>query len=114
MSMTLEEVRELCYYSNLTRNPKAAEALLQFDNCNSCSGRIMGKNPDYSMAFKRNLVLSLLLGIGGGLAAYALAWGLFTTHPELGMEVDSARSIAAWTAPLFFVGSLIYFAVRER
>jgi hypothetical protein len=74
----------------------------------------MGEDPDYSMAFKRNLVLSLLLGVGGGLAAYALGWGLFTTHPELGMEVGSARSIAVWTAPLFFVGSLIYFAVRKR
>jgi len=72
------------------------------------------ENPNNSMAFKRNLVLSLLLGIGGGLAAYALAWGLFTTHPELGMEVGSALSIAAWTAPLFFVGGLIYFAVRKR
>jgi len=65
------------------------------------------------MQFKRNLGLSLLLGIGGGLGAYALAWGLFTTHPELGMEVDSALSIAAWAAPLVFVGSLIYFAVRK-
>lgn len=70
--------------------------------------------PNHSMAFKRNLVLSLLLGIGGGLAAYVLAWGLFTTHPELGMEVGSALSIAVWTAPLFFVGSLVYFAVRKR
>jgi hypothetical protein len=65
------------------------------------------------MQFRRNLVFSLLLGVGGGFAAYALAWGLFTTHPELGMEVDSALSIAAWTAPLFFLGSLIYFAVRS-
>ncbi len=65
------------------------------------------------MAFKRNLVLSLALGVGGGLAAYALAWGLFTTHPELGMESGNAFSIAAWTAPLVFLGSLIYFSLRE-
>ncbi len=65
------------------------------------------------MAFKRNLVLSLAMGIAGGLAAYALAWGLFTTHPELGMESRSALTIAAWTAPLVFLGSLIYFAVRS-
>ncbi len=66
------------------------------------------------MAFKRNLALSLLLGLGGGLAAYALAWGLFTTHPELGMEPASGRAIALWVAPLIFLGSLIYFAVRNR
>ena len=66
------------------------------------------------MAFKRNLALSLVLGLGGGLAAYALAWGLFTTHPELGMEPASGRSIALWVAPLIFLGSLIYFAARNR
>lgn len=66
------------------------------------------------MAFKRNLMLSLLLGIGGGLASYALAWGLFTTHPELGMEPASGRSIALWVAPLISLGSLIYFAARNR
>jgi hypothetical protein len=66
------------------------------------------------MAFKRNLALSLLLGLGGGLAAYALAWGLFTTHPELGMEPANGRAIALWVAPLIFLGSLIYFAVRNH
>ena len=65
------------------------------------------------MAFKRNLVLSVAIGIAGGLAAYALAWGLFTTHPELGIESINALVIAAWIAPLVFLGSLIYFAVRE-
>jgi lipopolysaccharide export LptBFGC system permease protein LptF len=65
------------------------------------------------MALKRNFVLSLTLGIAGGLAAYALAWGLFVTHPELGMESKNALTIAAWTAPLVFLGSLIYFAVRQ-
>jgi hypothetical protein len=65
------------------------------------------------MSIKRNLVLSLVLGVAGGLAAYVLAWGLFVTHPELGMEAGGARSIAAWTAPLVFLGSLIYFAIRQ-
>ena len=65
------------------------------------------------MAYKRNFVLSVAMGIAGGVAAYALAWGLFTTHPELGMESRNALTIAAWAAPLVFLGSLIYFAVRE-
>ncbi len=66
------------------------------------------------MTFKRNLVLSLLLGLGGGLSAFVLAWGLFTTHPELGMEPARARIIAGWVAPLTFLGSLIYFSARSR
>lgn len=65
------------------------------------------------MTFKRNLVLSVAIGIAGGLAAYALAWGLFTTHPEVGIESKSALTIAVWTAPLVFLGSLIYFGVRN-
>ncbi len=66
------------------------------------------------MAFKRSLVLSLVLALAGGLSAYVLAWGLFTTHPELGMEPASARAIALWAAPLIFLGSLIYFSARSR
>jgi hypothetical protein len=65
-------------------------------------------------AFKRNLALSFLLGLAGGLAAYALAWGLFTMHPELGMDPASGRVIALWVAPLVFLGSLIYVAARNR
>jgi lipopolysaccharide export LptBFGC system permease protein LptF len=65
------------------------------------------------MPFQRNLVLSLALGVGGGLAAYLLAWGLFATHAELGMESKSAFTIATWTAPLIFLGSMIYFALRS-
>jgi hypothetical protein len=63
---------------------------------------------------KRNLVLSLLLGLAGGLSSYVLAWGLFTTHPELGMEPVSSLVIALWVAPLIFLGSLIYFAARSH
>jgi hypothetical protein len=65
------------------------------------------------MTLQRNLVLSVALGIAAGLAAYLLAWGLFATHPELGMDSKNALTIAAWTAPLVLLGSLIYFAVRR-
>jgi lipopolysaccharide export LptBFGC system permease protein LptF len=65
------------------------------------------------MDLKRNLVLSLVLGVGGGLGAYALAWGLFTTHQELGMDSRNAFAIAAWTAPIVFLTSLVYFAARS-
>jgi hypothetical protein len=66
------------------------------------------------MAFKRNLVISLLLALAGGLSAYTLAWGLFTTHPELGMEPGSGRTIALWITPVLFLGSFVYFWARNR
>ena len=66
------------------------------------------------MAFKRSFVLSLLLGLAGGLSAYACAWGLFATHPELGMEPTRAFIVALWVTPLMFLGSLIYFWARSR
>ena len=65
------------------------------------------------MTFKRNLAISVALAVAGGLVAYALAWGLFTTHQELGMESKSALTIAAWTAPIIFLASVIYFSVRS-
>jgi len=66
------------------------------------------------MNLKSILVRSLLLGLAGGLSAYVLAWGFFTTHPEVGMEPASARSIAFWAVPLVFVGSVIYFGASNR
>lgn len=65
------------------------------------------------MTFKRILLLSILIGFGAGLAAYALAWGLFTTHQELGMDARSALALAAWTMPLAFAAAMIYFAIRN-
>lgn len=65
------------------------------------------------MTFKRNLAVSLAFGIAGGLAAYALGWGLFTTHQELGMDSKSALTLAAWTAPIVFLASLVYFGLRS-
>ena len=61
---------------------------------------------------KRNFALSLLFGVGGALGAYTLAWGLFTTHPEIGMTLTGARDVALWTGPIVFLGSLIYFTLR--
>ena len=66
------------------------------------------------MTFQRKLIISLALGLAGGLFAYFLAWGFFTTHPELGMDSARGTVIALWVAPVVFVGSLIYFSVRKR
>jgi hypothetical protein len=66
------------------------------------------------MTFQRKLVISLAVGLAGGLFAYFLAWGFFTTHPELGMEPGRGRGIALWVAPVVFVGNLIYLSLRKR
>jgi len=58
--------------------------------------------------------LSLLLGVAGGFFAYFLAWGLFTTHPELGMGTPSARTIGIWVSPIVFLGSWIYLSLKNR
>jgi hypothetical protein len=65
------------------------------------------------MSLKR-LMLSLSLGLAGGGFAYLLAWGLFTTHPELGMEPSQGRVIAMWVSPIAFLASLIYLQARGR
>ena len=69
--------------------------------------------PASNVTWKRNFAISVALGIAGGLVAYALAWGLFTTHQELGMDSKSAITIAAWAAPIIFVVSLIYLSARS-
>jgi len=56
-------------------------------------------------ALKRNLLRSFLLSLGISLAAYALTWGLFITHGELGISSHAAVSVGIWTFPIVFVCS---------
>ena len=66
------------------------------------------------MSLKRCIALSLILGLAGALAAYALAWGFLTFHPELGIDAGRGHTLALWVAPVAFLVSLIYFATRSR
>lgn len=59
-----------------------------------------------------NILRSLMLALGASIAVYALAWGLFTTHQELEVSGRAAFSLAAWTFPIVFVGSLIVYAAK--
>ncbi len=59
---------------------------------------------------KRNLLRSLVYALVLSGAAYALAWGLFTTHGELDVSAGTAFSIAAWTFVIVLIGSMILFA----
>jgi len=65
------------------------------------------------MTLKR-IAISLLLGLAAGLFAYFLAWGLFTTHPELGMEPARGRTLGIWVSIPAFLASLIYLSARNR
>ncbi|HYM74534.1 MAG TPA: hypothetical protein VE377_01035 [Candidatus Dormibacteraeota bacterium] len=65
------------------------------------------------MVLKR-IGLSLVLGLAAGLAAYFIAWGFFTTHPELGLEPASGRTIALWVSLIGFLASLTYLSVKGR
>ena len=62
---------------------------------------------------KRTLLLSITCAVGISLATYALAWGLFTTHEELGIAPGAALTIAAWTLPIAFLLTVIIFAARS-
>lgn len=61
---------------------------------------------------KHNLLLSLAYAVTLSIAAYALAWGLFTTHGELDVSSATAFSIAAWTFVVVLIGSMIRFAIK--
>jgi len=66
------------------------------------------------MKMQSIIIKSLMWGLAGGAAAYVMAWGLFTTHRELGMDPARSGFISFWVALLVFVGSLIYLAATSN
>lgn len=62
---------------------------------------------------KQNLLRSFLVSLGISLAAYALTWGLYATHGELGLSSHAAVSVGIWTFPIAFVCSLLFYAVKS-
>ena len=64
-------------------------------------------------ALKRNLLRSFLLSLAISLAAYALTWGLYATHGELGLSSHAALSVGIWTFPIVFVCSLLFYGVKS-
>jgi hypothetical protein len=62
---------------------------------------------------KQGLLRSFLLSLGTSVAAYALTWGLYATHGELGLSSRSALSVGIWTFPIVFVCSLLFYAVKS-
>ena len=62
---------------------------------------------------KRSLWLSFGLALMSSVAAYFLAFFLFTIHEEIGISVDVALPIAICTFPVVFLGSLIVYQVKR-
>lgn len=62
---------------------------------------------------KRSLWLSFGLALMSSVAAYLLAFFLFTIHEEIGISADAALPIAICTFPVVFLGSLIVHQVKR-
>jgi hypothetical protein len=61
---------------------------------------------------KRSLVRSLVYAVALSIAAYALSWGLFITHGELGVSPSIALSVALWTFVIVLLGGVVLFAAK--
>ena len=62
---------------------------------------------------KRSLWVSFGLALMASVAAYFLAFFLFTIHEEIGISTDAALPIAGCTFPIVFLGSLIGCLVKK-
>jgi hypothetical protein len=62
---------------------------------------------------KRGLWVSFGLALMASVAAYFLAFFLFTIHEEIGISADAALPIAGCTFPIVFLGSLIRHLVKK-
>jgi hypothetical protein len=62
---------------------------------------------------KRSLLRGLAYALVLSIAAYALSWGLFITHEELGVSPGVALTIAIWTFVIVLLGSVVLFAARS-
>jgi hypothetical protein len=62
---------------------------------------------------KRSLSVSFGLALMASVAAYFLAFFLFTIHEEIGISAGAALPIAGCTFPIVFLGSLIGCLVKK-
>ena len=62
----------------------------------------------------KRIALSFGIAIAAGVCGYFIAWGFFTTHPELGPTPAAARTIGICVTAIAFVASLLYFGLQGR
>ena len=61
---------------------------------------------------KQSLLRSLVFSLGATVLIFVLAFGLFTTHEEVGIPAGAALSIAGWAFPVILLVSFAYYAVK--
>jgi hypothetical protein len=61
---------------------------------------------------KRSIVRSLTVSFVVCIAIYLVALGFFTTHEEANVPTAAAFPLAAWSFPVVFIVSLVFFAVK--
>jgi hypothetical protein len=72
-----------------------------------------GKDAPTGSTVRHCLSLSFGLAVMASVAAYVLAFLLFTIHEEIGISADAALPIAVWTFLTVFLGSLIGYLARK-
>jgi hypothetical protein len=61
---------------------------------------------------KRSIYRSLTVSLVTSIAVYVIALGFFTTHEEVNVPTGAAFPLAAWSFPVVFLLSLVFFAVK--
>jgi len=64
-------------------------------------------------ALKHCLSLSFGVALTASVAAYVLAYFLFTIHEEIGISSDAALPIAVWTFPIIFLGTVVGYVATK-
>lgn len=64
-------------------------------------------------ALKHCFSLSFGVALTASVAAYVLAYFLFTIHEEIGISSDAALPIAVWAFPIMFLGTIIGYVARK-
>jgi len=77
------------------------------------TGRTLFDEAIVELALKHSLSLSFGVALIASVAAYVLAYFLFTIHEEIGVSADAALPIALWTFPIMFLGTLIGYLARK-
>jgi hypothetical protein len=61
---------------------------------------------------KGSILRSVSVSLAASIAIYVIALGFFTVHEEVNVSTSAAFPLAAWSFPVLFLVSLLFFAVK--
>ncbi len=61
---------------------------------------------------KRSILRSVWVSLAASIAIYVIAVGFFTVHEEVNVPTSAAFPLAAWSFPVVFLVSFVFFAVK--